>query len=375
MPSEVQIGTAVAQPGTIQYGRWDAYSFPTGTKEFLPVIIAQGKTDGPCIWLTAGIHGPEHAGPSVIYQLLTQQLLDQLAGTIVAIPALCPSGLRTMSYVPYNAPVNPNRLWPDGKNRKHDPDKSQPSAIELAYERLFEEIRTTADFVIDYHNASTGSISFVFRDRVLYRDDIDAEKNREAAEALSELLGAMLDAYGHTVVNEYPAHKYIDEDLHRSTSGAVLQLARIPAFTAELGTGHMPDPGIIAAALAGTRNVLRWAGMLKGERELITRTLVVDPGYPVRRRRTPCVNEACVVLHTVEAGDVVKAGVQVAELRDIWGRPVGDGVLRAENDGIVLGRSHGIYYSPGQPVLSMAIPDQDPLVGPYPEGYFDDKQV
>ncbi len=153
MPPEIKIGTATSQPGTLQYGQWDAYKFPTGTTEFLPVIIAQGREDGPCLWLTAGIHGPEHAGPVVIYKLLTQQLVDNLRGTIIAIPALCPSGLRTMSYVPYNAPVNPNRLWPDGKERKTDPDKTPPSVIELAYKSLFEEIRQTADFLIDYHNA------------------------------------------------------------------------------------------------------------------------------------------------------------------------------------------------------------------------------
>ncbi len=271
--------------------------------------------------------------------------------------------------------MNPNRLWPDGKPRGYDPDKSQPSAIELAYERLFEQIKGTADYLIDYHNAQTGSISFVFRDRVLYRDDVNAERNRAEAEALSVTMSAMLQAYGHTVINEYPAHKYIDEDLHRSTSGATLQLARIPAFTAELGTGLMPEPGIVAAAITGTRNVLRWAGMLDTEQEPITQTLVVDPGYPVRRRQMPFVNEACVALHTVEAGDVVQSGDVIAELRDIWGRPLGDGVLRTDCDGIVLGRSHGIYYSPGQAVLSMAIRDEDALIGPYPDDFFDEADL
>lgn len=370
MTNAVRIGTATAKPYSIVYGRWDAYDFPTGTKEFLPVIVAQGKPDGPCLWLTAGIHGPEHAGPAVIYRLITKELVEQLHGTIVAIPALCPSGLRTTAYVPYNAPVNPNRLWPDGKPKKQDPDKAPPSPIEKAFARLFDEIRASADYLIDYHNAQTGSISFVFRDRVLYRNGEDANRNRTQAESLSAKLGDMIAAYGHTVVNEYPAHKYIDEDLHRSTSGATLQLAKIPAFTAELGTGHMPDPKIVASAIAGTRNVLRWAGMLEGNAEPINLIPVVDLGHPIRRRQTPRVSEACVALHTVEAGDIVKAGDPVAELRDIWGRPIGEGVVRAEQDGVVLGRTHGIYYSPGQAVLSMAVHDEDDLVGPYPDGYF-----
>ena len=372
MAPDIHVGTASAKPGTIQYGTWDAYTFPTGTREFLPIIIAQGLEDGPVIWLTAGIHGREHTGPAVIYRLLTQELVDNLRGTIVALPALCPSGLRTMAYVPYNAPVNPNRLWPDGKPKREDPDTSPPSAIELAYPRLFEEIRTNADYLIDYHNAQTGSISFIYRDRVLYHADQNEQQNRQEAETLSSQLSEMVEAYGHTVVNEFPAHRYIDQDLHRSTSGATLQLARIPAFTAELGTGHMPDPAIIDAAMAGTRNVLRWAGMLEGQHEPIDQITVVRPGYPLRRRRTPHVQQACVALHLVEPGDILHAGDPVAELRDIWGRPIDDGVLQIQYDGIVIGRSHGIYYSPGEAVLAMAIRDEDPLVGPYPDGYFDE---
>jgi hypothetical protein len=45
--------------------------------------------------------------------------------------------------------------------------KSSPSALERAYARLFEEISATVDYLIDYHNAQTGSISFVIHDRAL----------------------------------------------------------------------------------------------------------------------------------------------------------------------------------------------------------------
>jgi len=371
LTNQLSLGSAVSQPGTIQYGRWDAFKFATGTTEFLPVIIAQGLEDGPCIWLTAGIHGPEHAGPSVLYQLIDQALVDQLKGTIVALPALCPVGLRTMAYTPYHVPENPNRLWPDGReSRPLDPDKTPPSAQEIAYARLFEEMKASADFLIDYHNAATGSISFVFRDRVLYRAEGDAEGARADAVALSARLGEMIEAYGHTVINEFPVEKYIDEKLHRSTSGAALLAGRIPAFTVELSTGHMPDPTVVAASMAGTRNVLRWAGMLDSPTEPISGITAADPGYAVRRRLTPRVSQPCVVLHTVQPGDQVNAGDIVAEVRDIWGRPLGDGLLRSEHDGIVIGRAHGIYFEPGGAVLSMGIRDDADLVGPYPAKFF-----
>jgi predicted deacylase len=373
MAKEIKLGTATAQPGSIQYGQWDAIIHPTGHRDFLPVIIAQGKQDGPCIWLTAGIHGPEHAGPSVLYRLITQELVSQLRGTIVALPALSPAGLRTREYVPYHLPKNPNRLWPDGKPAKPlDPDIDAPSSVETAFGRLFDSMLETADYLIDYHNSSIDSISFAFRDRVLYRADQNSEENKSAAEALAVRQGEMLRAYGHTIVTEFPAKFYIKQDLHRSTSGAALLLGHIPGFTVELGTGLMPDPAIVAASVVGTRNVLRWAGMLGGEMEQITGIKMVDPGYRTRRRRIPRVDEACVVLHLVEAGDLVKEGDPVAELRDTWGRPLGDGLLRAKHEGFVIGRAHGIYFYPGQPVLYISVRDEDPLVAPYPDDYFDD---
>jgi predicted deacylase len=307
----------------------------------------------------------------VIYKLVTQDLVAELRGTLIAIPALNPAGLRTMERTPYHAPKDPNRLWPDGRPERHaDPDQDPPSSLELAYRQIFEVIHSSANYLIDYHNAWTGSIPFAFQDRVLYQANENADTNRAEAEALSARQHEMLSAFGHTIICEMPVGKLIDEDLHRSTSAAALYLGRIPAFTVELGTGHMPDQAIVGAAVAGTRNVMRWAGMLDGPPEPITGIKVIDPGFPVRRCPTPRVREACVVVHSVEPGDLIKAGDPVAEVRDIWGRPLGDGILRSKYEGFVIGREHGIYYYPGDAVLNMAIRNNDPLIVPYPEDYF-----
>jgi len=370
MTTPLRLGTAAARAGKIQYGQWDAFTHPTGQTEWLPVIIAQGKKDGPCIWLTAGIHGPEHTGPTVLYKLLTPELVDDLQGTIVMLPALSPAGLRTMSYVPHHEPVNPNRLWPSGRPEA-DPHKlAARTPTERAFARLFEEMRASADFLIDYHNAWIGSLSFAFRDRVLFHTKGDVKANQAEAEKLAERQMEMLEAYGHTIITELPASKYIDENYHRATSGAALLLGRIPALTLELGTGELPDPAIVRAAVAGTRNVLRWAGMLNGDREPIDGIQVVNPGYRVRHNWDIRAQEGCIVLHTVEAGDMVKAGQPIAEVRDVWGRPLGEGVIRAEHDGFVIGRAHGIYFYPGQEIIYLAIPDNEAIVAPFPDDYY-----
>lgn len=363
------LGNATAKPGCIVYGRWEAFEHPTGGTEFIPVIIAQGHADGPCFWLTAGIHGPEHAGPLVIYRLLNEALVRHLRGTIVALPVLSPVGLRTLQRSPYHlAGEDPNRLWPDDRlQRDPDPDEAPPTSLELAYARLFDALMESADYLIDFHNMQLPTLSFAIQDRVLYKAEGDTGAQRREAEALAARLEAMLEAYGHTIIGEAPGEKYLSRDLHRSTSGAALQLKRIPAFTAELGLGDFPDPAMVTAALAGTRNVLRWAGMLDDAAEPITGIKVVKPPYRVRRCATPRMPVAGLAAHLVDAGDWLEVGTPVARIFDVWGRPLGEGVVRAEYEGFVMGRARGISYYPGDALLRCAIRDETPLVVPYPE--------
>lgn len=368
------LGTATARPGEITYGEFELVEHPLGGSDRLPVILAQGQRDGPTFWLTAGIHGVEHTGIQVVHRLLTPELVRDLRGTIVAIPALNPAGLRTMQRQAYYHDGDPNRLFPDGKPQKPpDPDQEPPSALETAYARLFEQIGRTANYYFDLHCAGTNSVSFVFRDRVLYRQDGDQARNKAEAEALDARLAEMCAAYGHSVVCEFPVERYLDEKLHRSTTSAAINVARIPALTAELSTGHMPDRNVVQASAAGLRNVLRWAGMLPGDPEPITGIKVVNPGFPCRHRAVARVPQACIVHHLVEPGDMVKAGDPLCETRDIWGRPVGEGVLRAENEGWVIGRAHGVVFYPTQATVWLAIRDESPMVQPYPDDYFKDQ--
>jgi hypothetical protein len=75
------------------------------------------------------------------------------------------------------------------------------------------------------------------------------------------------------------------------------------------------------------------------------------------------------VLQLVEPGDLLSVGDPVAEVRDVWGQPLGDGLLRSECAGFVLGRSHGIYYYPGEAVPGMAVREDAPWIAPYPDEF------
>lgn len=111
--------------------------------------------------------------------------------------------------------------------------------------------------------------------------------------------------------------------------------------------------------------------MLDGKPEPIEGIKIADPGFPCRRRGTPRVTVPCVVRHLVEPGTIVEKGDPIAEVRDIWGRPVAEKILRSEYDGWIMGHSHGIVHYPGKAISGMGVRDDIPTVLPYPPGFFE----
>ncbi len=374
--STLTLGTATARPGEIVTGWFDAVTLPTGGTDRLPVLIAQGREpDGPVIWLTTGIHGGEHTGLIVIHNLLTPDLPAVLRGTVVVVLALNPAGLRTKQRLPYYLQTDPNRLFPtpikDQKDLEGLDSEDKPrSEIEEAYQRLYDAIVASgAACLLDLHNAWVGSIPFAFRDPVFYRKERGPGPTRAQARQLQTRVGEMLDAFGFTTVNEFVATDYVNKNLHRSVSGSVLNGARIPAATIELGSWMHIDRGVVEACCAGLRNVMRWLGMLPGGMEPIEGIPVIRPGYPVRRHVHPYAPQAGIVHRLARPGETVHKGQPLARLTDIFGQPVvgQDGLLRSEHNGFVMAWHHGVVVYQGDPVMDLAIPDEGDLVVPYPD--------
>lgn len=368
----IQIGTAEARPGEMTFGWLEVQRHFDGTPERLPVVIACGRHDGPCLWVTGNIHGDEYVGLLAVQGGVTRGLADRLGelrGTVVGIPTLNPAGLRVGRRQPYYDPrTDPNRTFPDADEKAEDEadeDDARPTPYEVASGVYFEKLRETATYLVDLHAMDIQAMPFTIRDHVLYK----GEENRAAAEKLSETLDGLARAFGIPVVNEFAAKKYLKSKLHRSTAGAAVHVAGIPAITPELGMGGDVEPNALRAGIAGIGNVLVWAEMLPGEPVVIDWVPQPDLGYAVRREPHPKVTAAGIVEKHVRPGDIVRAGDVVAELRDVWGRPVGEdgGRVRTEKDGWVINLRSGVGVYAKQAVMDLAVRDDEPLVQPWPE--------
>ena len=87
-------------------------------REELEVIIATGTRPGPKLLLTGNIHGNE-INPCIICHRIIEWLESavadgSLAGSVIIMPSLNPTGHRAMTRSPSFESVDPNRYWPDG---------------------------------------------------------------------------------------------------------------------------------------------------------------------------------------------------------------------------------------------------------------------
>ncbi|WP_135830066.1 succinylglutamate desuccinylase/aspartoacylase family protein [Halorussus halobius] len=350
----MQVGTAESEPGELVTGWLDATDLPTGAPERLPVLVAEGEDggEGPTLWITAAIHGNEATGLAVAQDVMTDDLPSEIRGTVVCLPTLNPAGLRRNARTSYYDDEDPNRYFPDADDESARP----PSVQQLIDERIYEAFADSADALVDLHTAHVGSVPFLIRDRVLYGE----RRSEDEARDLADDLQALVTAFGLPVVNEYAAEEYTEQRLQRSTAGAALNEAGIPAFTAELGGHEVVEERVREAGVAGLRNVMRELGVLAGDPASDAVGFEPPVDFPVKRAVHPHTDAPGVVRHRVEAGDVVAEGDVIADVCT----PHGDRKtsVQTDHDGYVLGRTPGVAAYENDALASLAVRDDGDLV-------------
>ncbi|MFC7070866.1 succinylglutamate desuccinylase/aspartoacylase family protein [Halobaculum lipolyticum] len=364
MDDTLGVGTASAAPGERDDGWMAATPLPTGGDERLPVTVVNGADDGPVLWVTGGVHGDEATGVAVAQDVAATlgPLAGDLSGAVVVVPVVNPAGLRRNERTSYYGGDDPNRYFPDTEREGSRPPETQ----ERIDSRLFEALTESADLLVDCHTAQVASMPFVIRDRVLYGD----ARTETEADALAEDVERLATALGLQVVTEYPAEEYVEQSLQRSTAGAALNTAGIPAVTAELGGHSVVEDDVREAGVAGVVAAAVEFGLLDAAPEGVAAAGAGVPDapveYPVRRFVGPRVESAGLVRHRVAVGEAVEAGDAVATVVT----PHGDvaETVESEHDGYVIGRAEGLAVWEGVPVASMAVRDDGDLVAPRDAG-------
>ena len=359
----MDIGTVEPRPGEVSRGYVEATRLPTGGPERLPVVVAEGSREGPTLWVTATIHGDEVTSLAAAQDFADRLDPVELAGRVVCLPTLNPAGLRRNRRTSYYHGDDPNRYFPAA-----DADSARPPRVqEVVDERLFELLADSADAVVSLHSSWVGSSSYVIRPRVAYATENGTAENgagrtKAEAEALGERLADLTAAFGLPEINQLGRRRAETEGLHRTLAGAAVSEAGIPAFTPELGGRYVVEDEPRRMAVEGLENVLRAMEMVD---EPVRTDPQVDPPAdpPLKRAVHPYTDTPGIVRYRVDAGDVLAEGDPVADVVTPHGHR--KTTIRTDHGGYVLSRHEGAAVYENDPLLDLAVPDDEPLVVPY----------
>jgi predicted deacylase len=279
----------------------------------LPFGIVEGAQDGPCLLVTAGIHGSEFCSIEAARRLMDLPP-DALRGTLLVLPIVNVEGFRRRSI--YVVPA-------DGKNlNRVFPGRSDGSASERLAAWLVEHVYPSADAYLDLHGGDLNEELMPFS--IFGHGDARAE--------------AIARAFGLPVVVS-------SRGTGRTTSAAA-DLG-VPAIIAEVsGNGLWNDEGV-EKLLAGVHRVMHMMGMRDQAPEppapppsLVTMTVLSSPaqGLWYAHRRL---------------GETVAKGESVGEVRDVFGQVLSPVV--SPEDGFVLYQMTSLSVNEGEALIGIAV--------------------
>jgi len=286
----------------------------SGAGVMVPIRVWRGHRPGPALFVTGAVHGDEVNGTGTVRQLILDPPFELSAGTLVLVPVV--NGLafeRHTRYLPDRRDLN--RCFPGSAGGS--------LAARIAH-RLFQEIVSHCDYGIDLHSAGAGRINFPN-----VRGDLSKPE-----------VARLAHAFGCEVV--------LDGDGPEGSLRRAACAAGCPTILLEAGEVWKVEAGMVAYGVRGIRNALIELGMVEGEPEAPLFRAVVERAFWVRAEAGGFLE-----FH-VAPGELVRAGEPLATNSSLLGEE--RNVLRAPEDGLVIGMTSQPAVVPGLPVCHIAVP-------------------
>jgi hypothetical protein len=248
-------------------------SAPAGTAAPLPIIALRSPKAGPAVWILAGIHGEEPAGPNAIAAAIEDIAALGANRPVVLMPLLNPQGYarnwRYLNVPVYSETIDGQSVGESSHLLPSDKDPSQPrlpaaSSPEAAAITAFV-LRNLADYPvavsIDLHEDNLINEGYV------YSQGVEGEKDPLAAAAVSVLKenGVPLKMDGTTRFDEPIAQGIVGP----VTDSSIDELLSAPRVVVEgaLRAGPAAHTVLVfetpAAALSLERRVAAHAALIR----------------------------------------------------------------------------------------------------------------
>jgi len=281
----------------------------------VPVTVVKNG-NGPTALLTGGNHGDEYEGPIALFDLASTLCQEDVTGRVIIVPA--------MNYPAFQAGRRTSPLDGGNMNRVF-PGRPDGTVTEKLADYFHSEFLPMAEIVLDFHSGGRTLDFLPFASAHVLEDKAQEARCVAAMKAFGAPYSVML----------------LELDNIGMYDTAAEQMGKTFVST-ELGGGGGASAYTVSIAKRGARNVLRHAGILKGEVET-TGSVFLD--MPDQRcfitSETSGLLEMC-----ADLGANVRAGDLVARIHDIERTGVSAAEYHAKIDGLVIGR-----HFPGRIVI------------------------
>ncbi len=308
------LGESTVAPGTRECVELPVSHLSDHTPVSMSVEVIHGRTEGPCIFVSAGIHGDEVIGVEIVRRLLRASSLRSIKGTLIVIPIVNAFGF-----------MNHSRYLPDRRDLNRCFPGSPGGSLAARLAHLFlHEVVARCDLGIDLHSAAIHRINL---------PQIRISPDNPAMLDLAQVFGA-------PVILQSPLRE-------GSLRGAAKAMGR-DVLLYEAGEGLRFDEYSVRTGVAGILRVLRYKGLVGG-RGIAAAGARPQVCTSSKWLRAP----AGGLLRTYRAdGDVVEKGAVLAAVADPFGRQEQE--IVAPFDGVIVGRAVMPVVNEGDAVFHLA---------------------
>ncbi|MFZ8199950.1 succinylglutamate desuccinylase/aspartoacylase family protein [Alteromonas portus] len=292
----------------------------------LPVTVINGKSDGPVLLLSAGIHGDEFPSMYALQQL--QQNLDPnaMSGVLVVLHLANLDGFHSNRIA-----LNPK----DEKNLNREfPGSADGTPTEQIAEVLTREFIGKADFLIDMHSGSAN--------QTLLNHVYSPFVGNEELDALTFEFAKATGMQHIVLYGDRP------RDPNNSISYPNTAMTRgKPGLTTEIGHLAQSDEESVAKALEVARNAMYFLKMLPEKPKPHPEPIIYETIKYPKSSKTGFFKASVVI------GDKVTTGQDIGTVTDYFGNLVES--LKSPVDGTVMMVNQMPAIKDGQSVMAIGV--------------------
>lgn len=318
MFKEINILGQRIEPGKNYELKFDLAKLHTRTKIEVPVIVSRSNIDGPCVLISAGIHGNEVNGVEIVRQLVAKKYNIADVGMIICVPVVNVFGFLIKT-----------REFPDGKDLNRVFPGTKNGSLASTFAHLFmNEIVVHADYCIDYHTGGD--------DRFNY-SQVRISNNDEESLELAKIFGA----------------KFIKIATNRDKSyreSATKIGKKVLLF--EGGKSLDLDRQITVSGLTGALNVLAYLGVKKIPKgfepyKQVSAQIIFSNSKWIRA------NDSGMYRSFVKNGTQIQKGDVIGSITDPYG--FFERKVKASVSGYIICLNHSPILNKGDAVAHIAI--------------------